>query len=466
MQFRHLLSFLPVGLLCLNTPLLAADLDPQEFKLDNGLTIIVKPDHRSPIVTSQIWYKVGASYEPAGLTGVSHFLEHLLFKGTAKHPTGEFSRIMSENGASQNAFTSTDFTAFFQTLEKSRLAISFELEADRMRNLLFDATELEKEKQVVMEERRNRTDDEPNSLLLEHFRTVAYTNSPYQNPVVGWMSDIENYQVADVKAWYQRWYAPNNATLVVAGDVEPQAVFTLVKQYFADLKPSEIVPPPVRPEVEQLGERRIVVKRPAKLPVIVMGYKVPSLKTIAPEQVTDVYALEVLAYILSGGDSSRLTRELVRGQEIASSAGAGYELLNRLEGLFTFSGVPTQQHNLSELETAFRQQVKQVQTTLVSPEELTRVKNLLVASTVYEQDSVFYQAMKLGTWATVGLDWRLSADYTKNLKAVTAEQIQAVAKKYLVDEHLTVGLLEPLPIESDASPAGALPATATQGVMQ
>ncbi|ALG68605.1 M16 family metallopeptidase [Beggiatoa leptomitoformis] len=466
MHFNPLSYLLLIGLPFLIAPVHADSTKTEEFTLENGLHIIVKPDHRSPVVTSQIWYKVGSSYEQEGHTGLSHFLEHLMFKGTEKHPVGDFSRIMSENGASQNAFTSADFTAFFQTLEKSRLAISFELEADRMRALQFDDSELQKEKRVVMEERRNRTEDEPSSLLQEHFRAVAYTTSSYQNPVVGWMNDIENYNMADVRAWYQQWYAPNNATIVVVGDVEPQAVFQLAKQYFANLSPSVITPPPARREIEQLGERRVIVKRPAKLPILTMGYKVPTLATIAPADVTDVYALEVLAYTLSLGNSARLDKEVVRRQEIANSASATYDLTARLESLFTLSGVPTQKHTITELETALREQITRLQTTLVDKAELERVKTLLIASNVYEQDSVFYQAMKIGIWTTVGLDWHLLEQYVDNIKAVTPEQIQAVAKKYLIDDHLTIGQLEPLPIDSADENRHAAPAHAIQGAIQ
>jgi len=190
-----------------------------EQTFGNGLKVLVKEDHRSPVVVSQIWYKVGSSYEPSGITGISHMLEHMMFKGTKLYPAGEFSRIIAENGGQENAFTGDDYTAYFQTMEKSRLEISFKLEADRMRNLDLKADELAKELQVVTEERRMRTDDQPHAKTLEQFNAVAFANSPYKNPVIGWPSDIANYQVEDLQAWYQQWYAPNNATLVVVGDV-------------------------------------------------------------------------------------------------------------------------------------------------------------------------------------------------------------------------------------------------------
>ncbi len=441
---QRLTLILLVSLL-FSTTLIAGEV--HEFTLDNGLKLIVKEDHRAPVVVSQVWYKVGASYEQEGKTGLSHMLEHMMFKGTKKHPPGEFSRIMSVNGASENAFTGTDYTAYFQTIEKSRLYLSFELEADRMRNLVLTKKEFIKERQVVAEERRTRTQDRPTSLSYEYFMATAYQTSPYHNPVIGWMNDIQNYTVADLQAWYKRWYAPNNASLVVVGDVEPQAVLALAKQYFGPLKPSKIIPPNQRPEVKQLGIKRITVKLPAKLPYLIMGYKTPVLKNLTPENQWQAYALEVLANILDGGDSARLSKHLIRGQQIATSVGVGYDQFSRLTELFTLSGIPTKDHSVIELETALRKQIKQLQTMRVDTAELERVKTQIRASKVYELDSIFYQGMKIGLLETVGLDWQLFDSYLDNIKAVTAEQVQAVARKYLIDEHLTIAVLEPQPLK-------------------
>jgi zinc protease len=442
MYYKYLRFIVLAMLLGSAAKLMAGEV--HEFMLDNGLQLIVKEDHRAPVVVSQVWYKVGASYEQAGKTGLSHMLEHMMFKGTEKYPPGEFSRIMAANGARENAFTGPDYTAYFQTLEKSRLHLSFEMEADRMRHLVLTEEEFAKERQVVAEERRRRTDDKPTSKTYEHFMATAYQTSPYHNPVIGWMSDIQNYTLADLKAWYQRWYAPNNATVVVVGDVEPDAVLALAKQYFEPLKPSQITPPFPRPEVEQFGIKRISVKLPAKLPYLVMGYKVPVLKTIAEENQWEVYALEVLSHILDGGDSARLSKNLVRGQEVASSAGAGYDPFSRLTDLFTFRAIPTNAHTVADLEKALREQIEELQSTLVDKAELERVKTQLRASKVYELDSLFYQGMKIGLLETVGLDWQLFDAYLDNIKAVTAEQVQAVARQYLIDKNLTVAELEPL----------------------
>ncbi|RLA16340.1 MAG: insulinase family protein, partial [Gammaproteobacteria bacterium] len=328
MNFRILIF----ALFCLPISAYGSSVKVHERIFDNGLKVLVKEDHRSPVVVSQIWYKVGSSYEPGGITGISHMLEHMMFKGTEKYPAGEFSRIVAENGGRENAFTGRDYTAYFQTMEKSRLEVSFELEADRMRNLHLDPDELKKELEVVTEERRMRTDDKPRSKMQEFFMAMAFANSPYKNPVIGWPSDIANYQVDDLQAWYQRWYAPNNATLVVVGDIKPDEVFLLAEKYFAEIKPSELKAVKPQAEIQQQGIRKTTIKLPAKLPYILMGYKVPVLNSAENE--TDVYALEVLTGILDGGASARLASRLVRGKQIAVSAGAGYNLVSRLPELF------------------------------------------------------------------------------------------------------------------------------------
>ena len=421
-----------------------------EYQLENGLKLVVKEDHRAPVVISQVWYKVGASYENDGITGVSHVLEHMMFKGTDAHPPGEFSRIIAENGGRENAFTSKDYTAYFQRLEKSRLAVSFELEADRMRNLHLQDKEFQKEINVVMEERRLRTEDKPTALTYEQFVASAFVSSSVRIPTIGWMNDLENMELSDLQAWYQRWYAPNNAIVVVVGDVEPEAVLALAKKYFGPLQPEEIIPPKPRLEPQQQGKRYVNVQVPAEVPYTIMGYKAPVLKTADIDW--EPYALEVLANILDGGDSARLTRELVRGSQIATSAGAGYDLYDRQAGLFLLDGTPAGTHTIAEVQQALFEQVLRLQQTLVTADELARVKSQVVASNVYEQDSSFYQAMKVGQLEAVGLDWKLADAYVDRINAVTAGQVQAVAKKYLVEAQLTIAELDPLPMETGSVP--------------
>ncbi len=419
-----------------------------EYRLKNGLKLIVKEDHRAPVVVSQVWYKIGSSYEYSGITGISHVLEHMMFKGTRKYPSGEFSRIISANGGRENAFTGNDYTAYFQQLEQSRLEVSFRLEADRMRNLTLPEDEFLKEVQVVMEERRLRTEDNPQALTYEQFNATAFVNSPYHNPVIGWMNDLENLNIEDLKDWYRQWYAPNNATVVVVGDVEPGKVLRLAKKHFGRLKPSKLTPPKPRLEAEQKGLRRVTVKAPAQLPYLVMGYKVPSLKT--SQEDWESYALDVLAGVLDGGASARISRELIRGSQVAASAGAGYDMTARLDTLFVLDGTPAQGHTAADLEDALRQQILRLREEPVSEEELDRIKAQVVASNVYQLDSVFYQAMQIGVLETVGLDWRLLDEYVDRIRAVTAEQVRAVARKYLVEDRLTIAELVPLPMDGQA----------------
>lgn len=444
--------------LCLS---LTTQASVHEYSFDNGLKLIVKEDRRAPVVVSQVWYKIGSSYEPPGITGISHALEHMMFKGTEAYPDGEFSRIISENGGRENAFTGRDYTAYFQTMEKSRLPISFELEADRMRNLTLPEEEFIKEIEVVKEERRWRTDDKPTSYTYEVAMATAFQTSPYRHPVVGWMSDLNNMTIDDLKDWYQKWYAPNNAIVVVVGDVSHEEVYKLAQQYFAPLKPEKISLPTNRPEVEQQGIKRVTVKRPAELPFLFMGYKTPVIRAgiDADETVTEheLYALEVLAGILDGGNSARLASRLVRGSEIAASVGAGYGLVSRLDSLFTFSGTPSQDKTVADLEQAIREQIEELQQNLISQEELDRVKAQVVSSDVYEKDSMFFQGYIIGLLETIGLDWRLADEYVARVQAVTAEQVRDAARKYLVDDRLTVAVLEPQPMtEAPRPPLGGV----------
>jgi zinc protease len=435
-----------IGLVLLIPSIAVANVS--EFQLDNGLKLIVKEDHRAPVVVSQVWYKVGSSYEHNGLTGVSHMLEHMMFKGTENLGPNEFSQIIAANGGRENAFTGRDYTAYFQTLEKDRLKVSFRLEAERMRKLVIDDAELLKEREVVAEERRMRTEDDPHALVREAFNATAFVNSPYHHPVIGWMSDINNYQADDLRQWYQKWYAPNNATVVVVGDVDPDAVYALAKQYFGPLKPEKTALLKPQVEVKQRGKRTVNVNAPAELPYMMMGWKVPVVNTATEQQAWEPYALEVLAGILDGGDSARFSRDLVRGSQIAAGVSAGYDLFSRLADMFLIVGTPVKGKTLAELQQAVLDQITLLKTELVSEQELKRIKAQVVASAVYERDSVFYQALQIGMLETIGMDWQLSDAYVDKVQAVTAEQVQAVANKYFIDQGLTIAELIPMPMES------------------
>jgi len=435
------------ALLCTLLPTLALASGPrvQEMTLENGLAVIVKEDHRAPIVTSQVWYRVGSSYEHNGITGISHVLEHMMFKGTEKHGPNQFSRIVAANGGDDNAFTGRDYTAYYQNLASDRLEVAFELEADRMRNLNLAEEEFAKEVEVVKEERRLRTQDDPESLTSEQFNAVAYLASPYRIPVIGWAGDLESLAVSDLRQWYRQWYAPNNATLVVVGDVAPERVFDLARKHFGPLKAEVMSEVKVGTEPEQRGEKRIAVKAPAREPYLVLGYKATAVGHTEADW--EPYALEMLAEILDGDSASRLSKNLVRGSEVAASANAGYSAFSRLPGMLLLEGTPAQGRTAAELEAALRAEVTRLREQPVSPEELERVRAQVTAAKIYEKDSVFAQAMQIGLLETVGLDWRLGETYVDRLSAVTPEQVQAVARKHLSDDNLTVAVLDPQPLE-------------------
>ena len=418
-----------------------------EKVLDNGLKVLVKPDHRAPVVVSQIWYKVGSSYEPEGLTGISHVLEHMMFKGTDRLAPNEFSRIIANNGGRENAFTGRDYTSYFQQLEKSRLQIALELEAERMQNLKLDSEEVRKEIQVVLEERRLRTDDQPESLTYEKFRSTAFRESRYGNPVIGWPEDIRSLTVENLREWYRRFYAPNNATLVVVGDVQPEDVFALAEQYFGPVPSQTVSPFPDPAESPQQEARSVAVEAPATVPYILFGFHAPNLGS-EDAKPWEPYALEVLAYLLDGGKTSRLNKQLIREQQVASSVGAGYDPGARLDTQFVIDANPASGRTIEELRQALLGVIDEIKNTRVTDDELDRVKAQLVASKVFEQDSNFYQGMLLGLFETNGHGWEVGQAFNERLGRVTARQIQAVASKYLVEDNMTVAVLEPTALEA------------------
>ncbi len=438
-------SLLLSNIVLADTPSSIKPAPVHEYMLDNGMKVLVKQDKRAPIAAIYVWYKVGSSYEYDGSTGLSHMLEHMMFKGTKKHPTGEFNRILAENGAQNNAFTTQDYTAYYEVIANDRIDVSMELESDRMRGVLLPPEEFKKELEVVKEERRWRTEDKPTAMTYEQFQATAFINSPYRTPVIGWMNDLDHMTVDDARAWYKKWYAPNNATLVVVGDVEPDAIYEMAKKYFASIEKSNIEKIKPRKEVKQLGMRSIQVKVPAEVPYMIMGYKTPNL--INAKEKWEPYALEVLASILSGGDSARLISKLVRGKEIASDVDASYDGYGRLPDLFSFSGTPVKDSDVATLKKAIEEEIENIKTNLVSQEELDRVKAQTIAGEVYQQDSIQHQATLLGFLESVGLGYKLMDNYVKNISAVTPEQIQAVAKKYLVEDQMTFAELVPQPID-------------------
>jgi len=422
-------------------PALAQE-NTHEYKLDNGLKLIVREDHRSPLATVQVWYKVGSSYEPNGITGISHALEHMMFRGTTLHPQDEFVRLIAINGGDQNAFTSDDFTAYFQELSADQVKLCLELEADRMVNLALPKEAFEHEIKVVMEERRLRTDDNPDMLTLERMVAAAMVSNPYHHMTVGWMNDLENMTVEDLRDWYKKWYGPNNATVIVVGDVNPEAIYQWTKQAFGSLKPIEITKLKPRKEIPSLGKKYVRVEANATVPRLLMGYTVPTLLTTADQ--SEPYALLVLLMALDGGNSSRFSRELVRGNAIATSILSMYDPFQLHETLLFISGSPTPNHTITELETAFLQQIAKLQTEPLSEAELQRVKTNVIASHTFAQDSISEQAIQMGVMESVGQSWQLADRYPEFVQKVTAEQVQKAAQKYLIEKNLTTAELIPL----------------------
>ncbi|MEN3290814.1 MAG: zinc protease [Burkholderiales bacterium] len=434
-------------------PLAAQAQSTQEFMLKNGMKVIVKEDHRAPTVAHMVWYKVGSVDEQNGTTGVAHALEHMMFKATAKLKSGEFSKRVAALGGRENAFTSKDYTAYFQQIEKSRLEKVMELEADRMANLRFSKDEFAKEIRVVMEERRWRTEDQPTALVYESLNASAFAAHPYHHPIVGWMSDLQSMTVQDVKNWYERWYGPNNATLVVSGDVDARQVYALAEKHFGKIprKPLPLRKP--QDEPAQRGVRRVTVKAPAENPYVALAFKVPTLRDVEKDQ--DVYALEVLAAVLDGYDNARLNAKLVRTDRVANTVGAGYSNIARGPVLFLLDGTPARGTTTEELEKLLRAEVARVAKEGVSEQELQRVKTQLIASQIYKRDSTFGQAMEIGVIEMTGISHTNIDRIIEKLKTVTAQQVQAVAQKYFGDDALTVATLVPLPLSEKKAPPPA-----------
>ena len=442
------LNYLFALLLALAAPAVLAN--PFEYQLANGLRVIVKEDRRAPTAAHMVWYRAGSMDETNGTTGVAHVLEHMMFKGTPAAGPGEFNRRVAAAGGRDNAFTSHDYTAYFQQVPKQTLEEMMQLEADRMRHLSLDAKEFAQEIKVVMEERRLRTDDQPQSMLFEQMSGVAFQSHPYRVPIIGWMNDLENLTVQDARDWYERWYVPNNAYVVIVGDVDHEAVFKLAEKYYAPLKPRALPLRKPQDEPPQTGIRRLTVKAPAELPVVLMAYKVPVIRDV--EKDVDPYALEMLSAILDGHDAARFSKHLIREQRLAVAAGVGYDAKSRGPGMFYLQGSPSEGKAPAALEAGFRAELAQIQQEGVTAEELKRAKAQLVAGQIYKLDSMFAQAMEIGQLEAVGISYKLDQRMLEKLQAVTAAQVQTVAQKYLRDDVLTVAELDPQPLPQAQTP--------------
>ncbi len=431
--------------------------DTHEFMLSNGMKVIVKEDHRAPTVAHMVWYKAGSIDEVNGKTGVAHVLEHMMFKGTKKLKPGDFSKRVAAVGGRDNAFTSKDYTAYFQQIEKSHLEKMMALESDRMANLQIREDEFAKEIQVVMEERRLRTDDQASAIVYEQLVAAAFTNSPYRNPIIGWMDDLKNMTYQDALEWYQDWYAPNNAVLVVSGDVVPAEVFALAQKYYGGIPAKKIKDRKPQNEIQQIGARRIQVRAPAENPDITFAWKVPKVEATDIKMI-DPYALSVLAGILDGHANSRLNRSLVRDLRLADSVDASYGMTGRGPQLFGISASPAKGKTIADIEKHVRLILNEIKRSGVTDAELNRVKSQLLSSQIYKRDSIFAQAMEIGVSEMNGISWKYLDEILFNIQAVTSSDIQRVVEKYFIDDALTVAILEPQPIKEKNAVAQKMPA--------
>ena len=439
-----ILIFWPILWILSGTPAFA---NVQEHQLANGMKVLLVESPKAPVVTVQIWYKVGSRNEVMGRAGLSHMLEHMMFKGTPKYPKGSFSRLIKKNGGNDNAFTSQDFTAYFENLAAGKVELALELEADRLRGLLLDDKEFQLEREVVKEERRLRSEDDPQSYLAEALFAQAFQMHPYHWPIIGWFPDLNAMTRADLKRHYDTYYVPNNATLIVVGDIKAAKLLPVIKRFFEAIPKRPLPPQQAVAEPEQKGERRIVVKRDAQLPSVMVGYRAPNFSS------DDAYALTLLESILSHGKSSRLYRSLIYEQKLALAVGAEYSLLQTdPELLYCFAMVAPGQ-TTEQVERALYAEIQKLQQEPPSDQELQRAKNQVEAAYIFGQDSNFRQAMLLGQAETTGAGWRQVEQFVKKLRDVKADDVKRVAQKYLIEDGRTVGILIPTPANQTAAEA-------------
>lgn len=408
----------------------------KEYKLDNGLKVLIIEEHKAPVATFQIWYRVGSRNETNGKYGLSHLLEHMMFKGTTKYGPSEFSKIIQKNGGVDNAYTTKDYTTFFELLSSDRIFLAIDLESDRMENLALDPMEFLSERSVVMEERRLRYEDDPQNSLFEEVVSMALKVHPYRIPVIGWMSTIKLIERDDLYNYYKTYYSPANAAIIVVGDVNAGKIIEKIKESFgtiqSGLPKKEIAPK----EPDQRGERRVILEREAELPYILMAYHVPNF----PHE--DSYALDVLSMILSGGKSSRLYRSLVYEEKIALNISADYDGFNKDPYLFFFSATASPGSDISGVEKSIYAQIEKIVTEPPSEREIQKAKNQIESSFIMGQDSIYLQAMKYGIFEMIG-DWKLIDRYLKGIREVTPADVIRVVKKYFKEKNRTVGILIP-----------------------
>jgi zinc protease len=415
----------------------------QYFRLKNGLQVLVEPVPTAPVAVCSLWYKVGGSYEHNGYTGISHVLEHMMFQGTKKYPGDSFSQMVKAVGGEQNAFTSADYTVYFEKVPLSFLPKAIELEADRMQHLQINQKVFANEMQVVKEERRMRMVDNPRAVTLERFVASAHLNNPYHNPVIGWKSDLDAMTVSNIESWYETWYVPNNAILIVSGAVSASNVRDLAEKYFASIPAEKLPVVKPREEVKGVGVSVVNVNRPATLPWFIMGYTAPSLSRLKPSQRWQAYALLVLSGVLDAGKSSRLAKDLLRQKQFVSTVDVDYNPFRLYSGLFSISATPAAGVSVAKVKDALLAEINKIKTTTVTKSELKKVRAQVIAQEVYRKDSLMQQVLSLGRLVAIDLPWQEEAAFVKRVRAVTAKQVRAVARQYLQPDNLTIAILHP-----------------------
>ncbi len=414
---------------------------PASFTLDNGLKVVVIPDHRTPVVTQMIWYKVGSADEAPGKSGLAHFLEHLMFKGTRKHPAGEFSQTVLRVGGNENAFTSTDYTGYFQRVPREQLPKMMEFEADRMTGLILKDENVLPERDVVLEEYNMRVANNPGARLTEQIMAALYLNHPYGRPVIGWRPEIEKLDREDALAFYKRFYAPNNATLVIAGDVDAKDVRPMVERAFGDVPAQPAIPAQrIRPqEPVPVAPRTVTLSDPrVEQPTLRRYYLVPSATTAAAGQSP---ALDVLAQLMGGGSNSYLYRALVIDRPLAVSASAGYQGTSLDPTQFTISVSPKPGVDFAQVEQVIDHVIADIVENPIRAEDLERVKTQLIADAIYAQDNQATLARWYGGALTTGLSIEDIRSWPDRIRAVTAEQVRAAAQKWLDKKRSVTGYL-------------------------
>ncbi|MGC2063886.1 MAG: pitrilysin family protein [Thermodesulfovibrionales bacterium] len=426
-----------IFLLFVFIPLPVHAINVQEHMLDNGLKVLILEDHKAPTATFQVWYRVGSRHENIGKTGLSHLLEHMMFKGTKIHGPKTFSQAIQRVGGMDNAFTTSEYTGYFEFLASDRLGLPIELEADRMQNLVLTDESVLSERDVVMEERRMRYDDDPQNLLFQEIVATAFKNHPYRWPVIGWMSDLKTLNPEDLRRHYATYYAPNNAVIIVVGDVKPVEVLAKIRDAFGSIPAGPKIQSVHISEDEQQGEKRVLLRKEAELPVVISVYKVPAVHQ------EDGPALDVLSSILSGGKSTRIYNTLVYEKQLALSAWAGYDGMRRDPYLFYTGATAARGKNIDDVEKALLAEIEKISKEPPTDQEIIKAKNQVEASFIMEQDSFYMQARLIGSFEMIG-GWRLIDTYLEAIRKVTAGDVQRVAAKYLVPERRTTGVLIPL----------------------